>query len=224
MLALVTLSIKDPEAVAAAKDSAFRVALEQAAGGFLGKALVWMVTLAMWFCGLAAVTASSRMLYAFSRDRAVPLSNQWAQVSTKFKTPAKAIWVVSLFAFLSALTPNVYAVVTSLSVIGLYVSYGTPLFLRVVAQLKGNWLEKDQGPWNLGKFSLSVNIVAVCWVIFITVLFMIAPSDITIVEGVVLTYATGKIFAVVCGALGLWYFFSVRKWFKGPGRAGSEVK
>ncbi|MBX6773532.1 MAG: amino acid permease [Chloroflexi bacterium] len=216
MLALVTLSIKDPNAVAAAGGNGFIAVIEQAMGGTFGRAVLWMVTIAMWFCGLSSVTSISRMIYAFSRDNGMPFSYLWSRVSRRFRTPAAAIWLSVVLAFCCALADNVYAVVTSISVIGLYGSYAIPLLLKLRAQWKGAWSQQDNGPWNLGSWSTVVNTIAVIWVAFITVLFVIAPSDVQLTEHFTLHYATGTTFATVLVLLTIWYVVSIRKQFVGP--------
>ncbi|KRF13534.1 amino acid permease [Paenibacillus sp. Soil787] len=216
MLALVTLSIKDPAAVAAAGGNAFIVAIEQAMGGVFGKVILWMVTFAMWFCGLSGVTSASRMIYAFSRDKGLPLSNLWGKVSEKFRTPANAIWITVLLAFLCGLLDNVYAVVTALTVIGLHSSYLIPLFLKLRAQMRGVWTKEDNGPWSLGNWSVFVNVVAIAWVLFLDVLFCLAPNDVKVTEQFTIHYATGKAFAVLFVILIIMYATRARKHFKGP--------
>jgi amino acid transporter len=216
MIAMVTLSITDPAAVAAAGGSGFIVAIQQAMGESFGKVILWMVTIAMWFCGLSSVTSISRMIYAFSRDKGLPFSGIWSLISSKFSTPARAIWLSCSLAFLCALANNVYAVVTSLSVISLYFSYGIPLLLKLVAQAKGVWTKEEDGPWSLGKWSPIVNIIALAWIAFITVLFVVSPSDVTITADYTLHYTTGKVFTAVVALLLIWYVLYVRKHFEGP--------
>ena len=50
------------------------------AGGIV---LMVMLILACWFCGFASVTANSRMIYAFSRDGAMPGSQWWHLIDKK---------------------------------------------------------------------------------------------------------------------------------------------
>lgn len=216
MLALVTLSIKDASAVAAAGGNAFIVVIEQALGGVFGKVMLWIVTFAMWFCGLSGVTSASRMIYAFSRDKGLPLSGIWSKVSASYRTPANSIWLTVTLAFLCAILDNVYAVVTSLSVIGLHTSYMLPLILKLRAQYKGVWTAKDNGPWSLGNWSIFVNVVAVIWILFISIDLLLAPSDVKITETFTLTYATGKTFLLVLALLLITYVVRARKHFEGP--------
>lgn len=70
---------------------------------------------------------SCRMLYAFSRDGAVPLSRWWSIVSKRFEAPVNAVWCVVLLCFILGLpmlhSYVAFAAITSIGVIGLYVSY-----------------------------------------------------------------------------------------------------
>lgn len=216
MLALVTMSIKDPNAVAAGGSNAFIVVMEQAIGGVFGKVILWMVTIAMWFCGLSGVTSASRMIYAFSRDGGLPLSNLWGKVSSKFRTPAYAIWLTVTLAFLCSLFDNVYAVVTSLSVIGLHTSYFIPIVLKLRAQFRNVWRKEDNGPWSLGNWSIAVNMIAAAWILFLDFLFVSAPSDVKITDTYTLTYTTGKAFVAVLILLVITYVLRARKHFQGP--------
>lgn len=216
MIAMVTLSITDAGAVAAAGGNGFIVAIEQAMGGTFGRVILWMVTIAMWFCGLSSVTSISRMIYAFSRDGGLPLSRVWNKVSAKFRTPAHAIWLSCFLAFLCGIASNVYAIVTSLSVISLYLSYGMPLLLKVYAQARGAWTKEDNGPWSLGGWSTLVNLVAILWIGFVTVLFVISPSDVAVTSTYTLHHTTGLVFGAVFVVLLVMYGLFARKRFAGP--------
>ena len=58
-----------------------------AAGKAIGLLLILVVIVAQFFCGMSSITANSRMIYAFSRDGAVPFSNYWHHVSKKRPRP-----------------------------------------------------------------------------------------------------------------------------------------
>jgi amino acid transporter len=155
LLIALTLAIKDIPAVLNAKDAsgndvpAVITILQTALGSRAGALFSGLVAMAMWFCGLSAVTWCSRVVYAFSRDNGMPGSKLWKQVSKKHLTPAPAIWLCVLVAFLAALYSGAYSVVTSISVIGLYFSYTIPVFLahrNRVAKGAG-----QRGPWHLGR-------------------------------------------------------------------------
>ena len=105
-----------------------------AAGKAVGMLLILVVIVAQFFCGMSSITANSRMVYAFSRDGAVPFSNFWHHVSKGSHVPVRTAWFGAVGAFILALPYmynfTAYAAVTSIAVIGLYISYLTPVFLR----------------------------------------------------------------------------------------------
>jgi amino acid permease (GABA permease) len=183
-----------------------------AAGLTTGKLLLLIAIGAQLFCGMSSVTANSRMIYAFSRDGALPFSNFWHRVNKRTRTPTNAIWLAAAGAFILGLpylwNPTAYAAVTSIAVIGLYIAYVTPTFLRL---RQGDNFQR--GPWHLGRWSKPVGTTAVIWVIFITILFML-PT----VNPITLSNFNYTIVAVVAvlGFAAIYWAVSARKWFTGP--------
>ena len=112
---------------------------------------------AQLFCGMASVTANSRMIYAFSRDGALPFSRLWHTVSPRTRTPVAAVWLAAGAALVLGLpyliNVTAYAAVTSIAVIGLYIAYVIPTLLRL---FRGDAF--DRGPWHLGRWSRPVGI------------------------------------------------------------------
>ncbi|MGE5290254.1 MAG: amino acid permease [Micromonosporaceae bacterium] len=183
-----------------------------AAGASLGKLLLLITCCAQLFCGMSSVTANSRMIYAFSRDGALPASAFWHRVNKRTRTPTNAIWLAAAGAFILGLpylwNATAYAAVTSIAVIGLYIAYVIPTFLRL---RQGTAFRP--GPWQLGRWSKPIGIIAVSWVLIITVLFMLpTTSPITFSD---FNYTVVAV-AVVLGFAGIWWLVSARKWFTGP--------
>ena len=56
-------------------------------GPDVAKFLLFIVCVAQFLCGMASVTANSRMTYAFSRDNALPGSRIWAKVNPQDRHP-----------------------------------------------------------------------------------------------------------------------------------------
>jgi amino acid permease (GABA permease) len=182
-----------------------------AAGRHLGEFLLLICVVAQFFCGMASVTANSRMSYAFSRDGALPGSRFWSRVNPRTGTPTNSIWlcvVCSTILVLPSLwNTTAYLAVTSIAVIGLYIAYVAPVFLR----LRNPHFQR--GPWHLGRWSRLVGWTAIVWVAIICVLFVLpAASPITRLN---FNYTIVAV-AVVLGAAWLWWVASARTWFTGP--------
>jgi len=178
-------------------------------GGIL---LLLIVIGAQFFCGMSSVTANSRMLYAFSRDGAVPGAQLWHKINPKTRTPTNSIWFCVVFSFILGLpylwNATAYAAVTSIAVIGLYIAYIIPVYLRLRA---GESFQR--GPWHLGRWSKPVGWIAVGWVVFISVLFCL--PQVSPITWSTFNYAPIAV-AVVLAISGGWWLLSARHWFKGP--------
>jgi amino acid permease (GABA permease) len=172
-----------------------------AAGGTLGKMLVLICAVAQFFCGMASVTANSRMSYAFSRDNALPGSRWWSKVNPRTGTPTNSIWLCVVCSIILA-TPalksfTAYLAVTSIAVIGLYIAYVVPVLLR---RLNPDF---RAGPWNLGRWSAVIGWIAVAWVAFIVVLFMLPPANPVTVN--TFNYAPVAVVTVLVFATVTWF-------------------
>lgn len=212
LLIALTLSINDISAVLSAKDAsgndvpAVIAIMTSALGAQAGSLFSWLAAIAMWFCGLSAVTWSSRVIWAFARDEGMPMSALWKKVSHKHSTPVNTIWLCVIAAFLAAVYSGAYAVITSISTIGLYLSYIIPVFLHVRAKQK-----LTRGPWHLGNYSLAINVIAILWVLFLSVILSLPDN-----------MRAGKSMVGVLALLGLWYGLRERQRFVGPAWAGEK--
>jgi amino acid permease (GABA permease) len=172
-----------------------------ATGRTIGLFLLFICAVAQFFCGMASVTANSRMSYAFSRDGALPGSRLWARVNPRTGTPTNSIWLCvgcSLVLASPALKSIIaYGAVTSIAVIGLYIAYVIPVLLRRLNP------QFRTGAWHLGRWSAPLGWVAVVWVVFIVILFMLpqyAPGT-----GDTFNYAPVAVLAVLLLATAIWF-------------------
>jgi len=184
--------------------------------------MLLIVVGAQFFCGMSSVTANSRMIYAFSRDGAIPGSKFWHRINKRTRTPTNSIWFAAVGAWLLVApaywfgSTVAYFAVTSVAVIGLYIAYVIPTFLRLRA---GDAFVP--GRWNLGKWSRPVGWIAVVWVVFICIMLMMpqfAPAGGKLID--FLNFAPIAVLVVI-GFAGIYWLASARKWFKGPKVQGS---
>jgi amino acid permease (GABA permease) len=182
-----------------------------AAGRHVGEFLLFICVLAQFFCGMASVTANSRMAYAFSRDGALPGSRLWSRVNARTGTPTNSIWLCvtcSIVLVLPALKNiTAYAAATAIAVIGLYVAYVLPVYLRL--------RDKDfqVGPWNLGRWSKPIGWISVVWVVIICIMFML--PTVYPITSLNFNYTVVAVVVVLGGAT-LWWVLSAKNWFTGP--------
>jgi amino acid transporter len=199
--------------------------------------LIFIAVVAQCFCTIASTTSASRMMFAFSRDRAVPGHRLWRQVSKKERVPVNSIWAICVLSWALMLptlkNPVVgYAVGTSVAVIGLYIAFVLPVILRYRAGEKF-----ERGAWHLGNHYKWIDPLAIGWIVLICLLFLLPlfPDGIPGNSAV-----TGSHFLIdvnwidvnyapltVGGAFlffGGWWVISAKNWFKGPISMGSEAE
>jgi len=188
--------------------------------------LLFIAALAQIFCTIASVTSASRMMFAFSRDRAVPGHQVWRRVSRADRVPIYTVWAISVLAFLLEV-PTLfwgytgYVVSTSVAVIGLYIAFVLPIILRLRA---GERFER--GAWHLGPHYKWIDALAIAWIFFISVVFLLpfAYAGIPWNTGFdwnLLNYTPITV-GVALLLFGGWYLFSANRWFRGPVRQGTD--
>ena len=183
-----------------------------AAGHKAGIFLIFICGVAQYFCGMASVTANSRMSYAFSRDGALPGSKMWSKVNSRTGTPTNSIWLCTVCALILASpalkSTTAYLAVTSIAVIGLYIAYVTPVLLR---RLNPDF---RVGEWNLGRWSAVIGWIAVGWVVFIVILFMLPPASPITVDN--FNYAPIAVLVVLVFATVTWFIGGRQHFLKEP--------
>jgi amino acid transporter len=194
------------------------------------KAVILISTVGQLFCGVACCTSASRMTFAFSRDGAVPGHSLWRRLG-KNKTPTWSVLFVVVFAAIITVpayfpnklgTPVAFLAVTSISVIGLYIAYTIPVFLR--------WRmgsEFKAGPWTLGNKYKWMNPIAFCWVALCVIIFCLpfAPAGVFFKSGFewsAVNYAPLVTIGVMA-AVTIWFTVSAKRTFKGPVRTIDEL-
>ncbi|XMA09908.1 hypothetical protein WAI453_002699 [Rhynchosporium graminicola] len=187
----------------------------QVLGPKAGLAMFSMTIFAQFFVGQGLLVASSRVVYAYSRDGALPGSQWFEKVNTRTQTPVNAIWlVVAIGCVLGTLmfaSPVAIGAVFSIGAIAQYIAFIIPIGLKVF--VVGDKFRP--GPWHLGRYSKPIGAVACCWVALI-IPVLCFPS----VRGHDVTKLTMNYTCLIYGgtmslAL-LWYAIDARKWFKGP--------
>ena len=189
------------------------------------EALLFICVVAQFFCVTASITSASRMLFAFSRDGAVPGHRLWRQVGRN-RVPQLSV-IAIVVASAAIMIPAYwnylvgYLVGTGIAVIGLYIAFILPVILRF--RLGDRF---EHGAWSLGRHYKWIDLIAILWVAFITLIFLMPPYKSSVPWADEFTWeALNYAPILVGGALilfGGWYVLSARKWFKGPVRMGTE--
>ena len=191
---------------------------------------------AQLYCATSCLTSASRMTFAFSRDGAVPGWKSWSKLTEK-RVPANAVLLVGVVAALVTLPalievnigteeapliiPVAFFAVTSIAVIGLYLSFAIPIWLR--------WTHGEnfeEGSWTNGAKYKWMNPIAVAEIVIVSIYLMLpfVPAANPFNEGFewkFVNYAP----IVTLGALlllAIWWTTSAKHWFKGPKKTIDE--
>ncbi|TML20328.1 MAG: amino acid permease [Actinobacteria bacterium] len=226
LLVAVTFTVPDDTKAAAAGTFVVTYIWQTSMSTHWAELLLFIAVIAQCFCTIASTTSASRMMFAFSRDRAVPGHQLWHRVSKVDRIPVYTVWGVVVLAFLTPLPAwwfgyVGYAASTAIAVIGLYIAFMLPIILRLRA---GDKFER--GAWHLGRHYKWIDWIAILWIVFICVVFMLPSYYLGVPwnTGFDWNYVNYTPLPVIGAFLlfGGWYVLSARKWFKGPIRQGTE--
>jgi amino acid transporter len=225
---LLTITFAIPDAVAVQEQFTYITTYiwQNSMSTRWAEVLLFIVVVAQFFCLTACLTSGSRMLFAFSRDRAVPGHKVWRVVSTH-RVPVWSVVGIGFFGFLLMLPTwwnNLagYYVGTSVGTTGLYIAFILPVILRMRAGASF-----ERGAWSLGNHYKWINPIAILWVAFISIIFMLptVPAGIPGNAAGFTWNAANYAPLTIGGALilfGGWWILSAKNWFKGPVRMGTE--
>jgi amino acid transporter len=202
----------------------------QSMGSHWATFVLFISASAQFFCATSCMTSASRMTFAFSRDGAIPGSHRWSALTAN-RVPANAVMLVGVVAAIVTLPalikvnigtadapliiPVAFYAVTSIAVIGLYLAFAIPIYLR--------WRHGenfDVGSWNNGNKYKWMNPIAVAEIVIVSIYLMLpfVPGAVPFsdeFEWKFVNYAP----IVTIGALiilAIWWEVSAKKWFTGP--------
>ncbi|KAF8582849.1 amino acid transporter [Ramaria rubella] len=192
--------------------------------GSRGTLALWsVIVLVQYMMGSSMLLAASRQTFAFSRDGALPLSRYMYRINGFTKTPVNTVWFSALLAALLGLLafagPSATNALFSLSVVGNNIAYSIPIAVRFI-------YARDSftpGPFSLGRWSLSIAITAILFMVFINIMFFFPITPQT--DTADMNYSVVVMSGVLFGST-IWYYFPKYGgvyWFTGPVRtAGDE--
>lgn len=141
----------------------------------LGRAPAVFFTLAgfavMNLVAVPGLQSGSRTIFAFARDDLVPLSRVWRRISPRSRTPVAAVWLYAALEIvvnlLGLASETAIGAVFNVCTVALNVSYLLPIVCKLA------YGRFERGPWHLGRWSVAMNVVAVVWNVFVSVVFFL---------------------------------------------------
>jgi len=163
------------------------------------------------FVCFTAMQALARTVFAFSRDRLLPLSSVWTIVTPFTGTPLYAVWISVFFCIvINLIGLGSYAAISgvfNICAIALDWSYVIPILCKMFG---GRF---KPGPWHLGKFSYFVNAWACLWTLFVSIIFIL--PTVRPVTADTMNYAAVFLVFILLAAAVFWYAGG-RRYYTGP--------
>ena len=166
------------------------------------------------------------MLFAFSRDGAVPGGRYWCRLNSN-RVPVYGVLATAVVAVILTLpalvkvdingapSPVAFFAVVSIGVIGLYVCFAIPIYFR--------WRHADRftpGDWTLGPKYRWMCVVALVEIVLTSIVALLPTSTggAPWYPGFAWKYVNYTILVVPGALLALWIYWhlSVKNWFNGP--------
>lgn len=169
-LVAITMLAGDPVALAESETPVADV-INRVLGPVVGTALLIMVVVAIFACGMVILMTGVRLVWAMSRDYRFPGHSMWRKVSPRFGTPTAATGmmfvlaelILAVFALRTDALFSLFAAATLLPA----VIYAATVLLYIV---KRKSLPPSKG-FTLGKFEVPVIILASMWLVFMLPVF-----------------------------------------------------
>lgn len=163
------------------------------------------------------MASCARQIFAFARDLGFPFGAWIAKVDTAGTYPVNSCLIVWAFVVLINLitlgSVVAFEAIVSLQILALMSTYLVSLSCIVWRRLSGTPLPAS--PWTLGRFALPINIVAICYCIYL-IIFLPWPGAVPV------TAETMNWSCVIFGGImliaAIYYVFRARKTYKGTAR------
>ncbi|CAF4229548.1 unnamed protein product, partial [Rotaria sp. Silwood2] len=185
----------------------------RAIGGILFTLFAFII---LNFCGIAALQANARTIYAFSRDDLLPLSKVGLQMNSYTQTPLIAVFLNVIVAVSTNLiglgSYTAIAAIFNVCTIALDWSYCIPIICKLIYGAEtGGYIP---GPWNLEKFSTSINCWSVIWTLFVSIIFLIPTNQPVTAEN--MNYALVILVGILAFAMIYRFVVGAQKYYIGP--------
>lgn len=226
LLLAFLFAVQDPDKVSAASTPVAEIVSQALKHNNLVVLVLFISTAGQFFCATACQTSASRMLFAFSRDRAVPGHRWWSAVGEN-RVPTHSVTITAVVAAALTLpalvkvdvngtpTPVAFYAVVSIGVVGVYLCFAVPIYYR--------WRAGDEfetGAWNLRGHHRWMAPLALGEIAVTSIIAMFPTSSGGVPWGPGFEWKFVNYTPLLVGGvlllLYIYWHVSVKKWFTGP--------
>lgn len=203
----------------------------------LADAVLVLICLAFFSCGLSVQAAGSRVLFSYARDDQLPASQPLRRISQRFKTPVAAVLVAAvlpaLFALLARATPskpvhilfftypakvNALYILVSFATSGIYLSFQMVVLGALIARIRG-WRPRG---FDLGRWAYPVYVVSLLYGVGMLV-NIVYPGALTTPRAELFNYGWMTLFVMaVILVIGAVFYVLHRPHLRSPVTASTE--
>jgi amino acid transporter len=212
------LAVPDMAAAVSGKDADPVVTALRTAVGPMGvRAVIAVVLVSFFSCQLSLQAATSRLLFAYARDRMILGSDHLSRLSPRTHMPIAALLVAgsipAVIVVIGFFLEDAVRTIIVFGSAGIYVAFQMIVLAALIARAKG-W--KASGQFRLGVWAWPVNIAALVYGVgaIVDMVWPRSPSDPWYLNyGMILTSAI----VLVVGAV---YMLAVKPYQRGDAPAG----
>ena len=133
--------------------------------GPIGSRLVVAVVMVSFMsCILSLQAATSRLVFAYARDRMIVANDYLSAISPHTHVPTRALAmsgiVAAVIVCLGLFFQSAIGTIVNSAIIGIYAAFQMIVLGALAARLRG-W--KPGGKFTLGKWSMTINLIALCY-------------------------------------------------------------
>jgi len=216
-LALI-LAVPDMQAVISGKDTdPVATVLRTAMGEWGFRAVIVVVLVSFMSCLISMQAAASRLLFAYARDEMIVGSRTLSRLSPHTRVPVGALLVAGIIPAAIAMSglwlADAVSTIVSFAAAGIYIAFQMLVLAALIARFNG-W--KPAGPFTLGRWGWSVNVLALLYGVsaIIDMIWPRSPNDPWYSNYGMIVTAAGVIL------LGLIYMLAGRPYDHGNAPAG----
>ncbi|KAF2747896.1 amino acid transporter [Sporormia fimetaria CBS 119925] len=162
--------IGDEEAVMAAPSPLLEIYYQATKSKAASTICLFMHMLVLTTGSFNTIASTSRLVWAFARDRGLPNSAFFTPVHPTLQIPLRSLGLTIVIAVILSLVNLGSSValsqLISIGTIGLIGSYFFPVFLILKRKIAGQ--HPNYGPFRLGRWGIPVNLCSLCFTAYVT--------------------------------------------------------
>jgi amino acid transporter len=147
--------------------------LQARLGGAVTNAVMVIVFVSIFACGLASLAATTRVIFSMSRDNMLPGSSLWKRVGSRSGTPVAAIILVWAISCALVIGLKKLELITSISAVAGFLGYAGILY----AAARGMRGKKRSAGFSLGAYQTPLSLAALLWSLLLVAALAVPESE-----------------------------------------------